>query len=325
MIIPVEAKVRKETKHVLQCIECGGDVGSYDHLKRSFPTNFGYWSCSKCGLEHRFKGMVHSELNYIRVSDGKGYYTQVYSVEVIDTRPATTTRGLALLKFCDPKVSLYLVVDTLFFQNEETAEFDLDNSFYFNTHTCPTNYLDVKLIQYKGDSDPHGVFQFVKGATYDQICKTLGVSKETLLDRNNRYIEEYFSLTENVISEDLEDKTLKELKELASKATPGPWWIDSHGVNLISQETHETVFSLPCDPSTAVRHKETGNLSNWRNDWDASYIATANPTVIQKLIDRLENAENAVARLMAEKSHTEYRLNEMKENIVNSVNQKGTK
>ena len=125
-------------------------------------------------------------------------------------------------------------------------------------------------------------------------------------------------------NEQIEDNELKELKELASKATPGPWWIDSHGVHLISQETHETVFLLPCDPSTAVRHKETGNLSNWRNDWDASYIATANPSVIQRLIKRLEAAEKEVANLIAEKYQIEFRLNVMKENIVNSINQKET-
>lgn len=74
-----------------------------------------------------------------------------------------------------------------------------------------------------------------------------------------------------------------ELKRLAEKATPGPWWVDSHGMTMMSMPGLQVVFTHPSD-GPAARNEETGNLSHWRNDWDASYIATANPETILALI-----------------------------------------
>ena len=44
-----------------------------------------------------------------------------------------------------------------------TAEECWDHTkYYYNTHTCPTNYMnEVAEIIFEGDSDPHGVFEFV--------------------------------------------------------------------------------------------------------------------------------------------------------------------
>lgn len=74
-----------------------------------------------------------------------------------------------------------------------------------------------------------------------------------------------------------------DLEMLASKATPGPWWIDSHGMTMMSTPHLQVVFTHPA-AGTAVRNEETGNLSHWRNDWDASFIATANPKTILELL-----------------------------------------
>lgn len=82
-------------------------------------------------------------------------------------------------------------------------------------------------------------------------------------------------------------KDYSELKMLAEKATPGPWHIDSHGMTMTSMESFKTVFNHPTD-RPSVRHEETGNLSNWRNDWDASYIASANPAAVLALIAEVE-------------------------------------
>lgn len=89
-----------------------------------------------------------------------------------------------------------------------------------------------------------------------------------------------------------------ELKKLAEKATPGPWWIDSHGMTMMSMSTLEVVFNHPAQ-SIAVRNEETGNLSHWRNDWDASYIATANPATILALIAENERLRNESADALA--------------------------
>jgi hypothetical protein len=84
-----------------------------------------------------------------------------------------------------------------------------------------------------------------------------------------------------------------ELERLAEKASPGPWWIDSHGMTMMSMPGLQVVFTHPA-AGAAVRNEETGNLSHWRNDWDASYIAAANPATILALIaeNKRLNAEN---------------------------------
>lgn len=78
-----------------------------------------------------------------------------------------------------------------------------------------------------------------------------------------------------------------ELKKLAEKATPGPWWVDSHGHRVSTEDGMQTVFITADKMGPATRHPETGNLSHWPNDWDASYIVNASPDKILELIAAL--------------------------------------
>lgn len=100
---------------------------------------------------------------------------------------------------------------------------------------------------------------------------------------------------------------LNKLVELAKKATPGKWWIDSHGHTMVvfSGEAGgvEVVFATDNDMGPLVRHEDTGNLSHWRNDNDATFIAAANPTTIltiaeafRALEQRAEAADAALER-----------------------------
>ena len=100
-------------------------------------------------------------------------------------------------------------------------------------------------------------------------------------------------MTNSTETDKITDELLFELKTLASKATPGEWWCDSHGNSVSSHAGDEVlnVFTSVNYLEKAVRHP-TGNLSYWRNDWDASYIPTACPKNILKLINRLEEAES---------------------------------
>lgn len=82
------------------------------------------------------------------------------------------------------------------------------------------------------------------------------------------------------------------LREAAEKATPGNWWIDSHGQAMVSFIDNEVLEVFVTDNKRdAVRHEDTGNLSRWRNDNDATFIATANPATVLALLDELEAAE----------------------------------
>lgn len=92
------------------------------------------------------------------------------------------------------------------------------------------------------------------------------------------------------------------LIELATKATPGPWWIDSHGHTMVShgEGRTDTIFHAMPLVKPAVRHPETGNLSHWPNDWDATFIANANPATILALCERLRGAEKTIQNALSE-------------------------
>ncbi|MEG6190996.1 ead/Ea22-like family protein [Enterobacter kobei] len=79
------------------------------------------------------------------------------------------------------------------------------------------------------------------------------------------------------------------LREAAEKATPGNWWIDSHGQAMVSFIENDVLEVFATDNKrAAVRHEDTGNLSRWRNDNDATFIATADPATVLALLDELE-------------------------------------
>jgi hypothetical protein len=98
---------------------------------------------------------------------------------------------------------------------------------------------------------------------------------------------------------------LNELVELAKKATPGKWWIDSHGHSMVAFSGEagdvEIVFATDNDMGPLVRHGDTGNLSHWRNDNDATFIAAANPDTILAIAEAFraleQRAEAAEAKL----------------------------
>jgi hypothetical protein len=63
----------------------------------------------------------------------------------------------------------------------EKPEFiDSDASkFYFEEHSCPTNWLNVCAIMVNGDQDPHGLFQFVKEIYADDVAEPVDAFNET--------------------------------------------------------------------------------------------------------------------------------------------------
>lgn len=93
---------------------------------------------------------------------------------------------------------------------------------------------------------------------------------------------------------------IEKLEELAKDATPGPWWIDSHGHAMVEQNNFEVVFTHDDSLRPAVRHQSTGNLSHWRNDCDATYIASINPSVLLELIAHIRSIESDRDALHAE-------------------------
>ncbi len=92
------------------------------------------------------------------------------------------------------------------------------------------------------------------------------------------------------------------LREAAEKATPGNWWIDSHGQAMVSFIDNDVLEVFATDNKrAAVRHDDTCNLSRWRNDNDATFIATADPATVLALLDELEAKDAQIANLTAER------------------------
>ncbi|HBA3389684.1 TPA: ead/Ea22-like family protein [Escherichia coli] len=92
------------------------------------------------------------------------------------------------------------------------------------------------------------------------------------------------------------------LREAAEKATQGNWWIDSHGQAMVSFIDNDVLEVFATDNKrSAVRHEDTGNLSRWRNDNDATFIATADPATVLALLDELEAAEKLIDTLRQDK------------------------
>ena len=90
------------------------------------------------------------------------------------------------------------------------------------------------------------------------------------------------------------------LREAAEKATPGDWWIDSHGMAMVAHHNDNTMIVFVTDGEQmgkAIRHEDTGNLSHWRNDNDASFIAAANPATVLALLDELEAKDKSISFL----------------------------
>lgn len=62
---------------------------------------------------------------------------------------------------------LNLVEGPLFFIVEGVAPFkgdaaDLDGEYFYEEHTCPTNFIPIEAIFTPTDDDPHGAFEYVR-------------------------------------------------------------------------------------------------------------------------------------------------------------------
>lgn len=107
---------------------------------------------------------------------------------------------------------------------------------------------------------------------------------------------------------------IERLRALAKTATSGRWWIDSHGETLVAftDEGIETVLKPEHLREKAHRDENTGGLSYWPNDSDASWIAAAQPQNIIVLLDQLEAERQRAERGEAAAAIIQQMYNELK-------------
>jgi hypothetical protein len=138
------------TQLYILCPFCEKDTNRIDHL--DIGRSFGPWYCDTC--DHCYRG--------VRTETGA-------TLEKLDkTRKVVPV----LLQYIhDPR--LRLIVDA-----SEYSEFtDSDHAYFYNEHTCPTNFLSrVRMViagdDHGDDKDPHGVFEFVRRATTEDLDET---------------------------------------------------------------------------------------------------------------------------------------------------------
>lgn len=135
---PCETK----TKRFFLCPHCHGGMFEIEHLFEVNPMGgpTWCWGCKKCGLDVEFK-----------LEQG-----QVLARPRHD-RPRHVEK-LVLLKMDE----IHLVVHHS--TSEDTTE--EQERYYFDQHTCPTNYFrdTVAILLPPHDADPHGLFQYIASA-----------------------------------------------------------------------------------------------------------------------------------------------------------------
>jgi hypothetical protein len=57
---------------------------------------------------------------------------------------------------------IYFVVEGLSEWPLSLDEMNQHQKYFYEQHTCPTNFIRIPLIAVDGDVDPHGIFEFVE-------------------------------------------------------------------------------------------------------------------------------------------------------------------
>lgn len=132
------------------CPWCETEGGRVDHLYGDrMPAKAGPWSCKECGNAYNILVRAAGDVDVTK-TEGRGH----------------TTRAMALLKFDGKNGPVFFVMDHGHYHSgepETDEEFQGHTRYFFEEHSCPTNWLHecVAVIQ-DGDTDPHGFLDFVR-------------------------------------------------------------------------------------------------------------------------------------------------------------------
>lgn len=134
----VQAKVRL----YIPCPSCTDGSWRADQLHEGQSTT---WTCNSC---HREANILRVDYNDFRTTPTGRKETPVVVTLRSDTKPAITVR-LNTWKYAHS-------------QKDTKKEYEEHQRFYYDEHTCPTNWIkQVEEISVGKDKDPHGIFEFV--------------------------------------------------------------------------------------------------------------------------------------------------------------------
>lgn len=126
-----------------------------DHLFGTAWTTAGPWDCKECGLWFRVKVSANNEV-------------AVEKTEQDVRKPLG--RWLALLMLEVKGRPVYFVVGNAYGHLwEDPEKVNEHHRYFYEEHTCPTNWLrDCVMVAVEGDTDPHGLWRFVRSAEVER-------------------------------------------------------------------------------------------------------------------------------------------------------------
>lgn len=148
-----------KTKRVIECPECEQHEFTIEHLFAAHMNGRAcQWSCGECS--HRFNFVVKDDVFTMEKIEQNHWRSLVLLQSEVDPKLYIVTKGFTRL-----------MKDGVRPPYEETAE---HNRYYYEEHTCPTNFMSVERIIYNGDYDPHGIFKYVRHVDIDVAEKMTG-------------------------------------------------------------------------------------------------------------------------------------------------------
>lgn len=131
-----------EEKLYFKCTVCEKEDFRFDHLSIDAVVK---WTCEKCG----------NELNILRLGEKE--------VDVVPTGRSQTPVTVTLVSETSPPIEFKLNTwKYAHSQNLSREEYESHETYFYNEHTCPTNWVSlIEQIKVGEDTDPHGLFRFV--------------------------------------------------------------------------------------------------------------------------------------------------------------------
>ena len=135
--------VQAKNKLYLGCVteNCEGEW-SVGHITAATSVD---WSCDTCHVRFHIQRL-------------NAWDFRIESTGMSDLPVTVTLRSAT-----EPPITLKLNAWKYpYSQHDTKEEFEEHERYYFNEHTCPTNYMNqIEQIEIEGDIDPHGVFEFI--------------------------------------------------------------------------------------------------------------------------------------------------------------------
>ncbi len=144
--------VIKMKAHIV-CPHCGnGDGYACDHILSGgeWAGGFGPWSCDDCGHSITGKLMPDGSLDIEEHAE-----QWVKTIDVLMLPPQSKPVYFVL------ETKRWIPAADSWMANKPEHDEAAGKRFLYESHSCPTNWLKPAMMYYDGDSDPHGLIEFV--------------------------------------------------------------------------------------------------------------------------------------------------------------------